>query len=158
MRHKLAEQLDRTFLILGVAFSLYLIITIVELFQQASEHYTTFVLGIFILVALLTIRDILGDESKGFKFWFRLCLFGLASIVAICVGVYLRYNAIRLETIQPFITDQDIIVGWFMLGSLLVLTWLHWGTILTSIIALSILYFFQGHLLSSPIIRHDIWE
>lgn len=155
MRQRLAEQLDRAFLIVGVIFSLYLIITIVELFQQASEHYTTFVLGIFILVALLTIRDILGDKSTGFKFWFRLSLFSLASIVAISVGAYLRYNAIRLETIQPFITDQDIIVGWFMLGSLLILTWLHWGAILTSIIALSILYFFQGHLLGSPIIRHD---
>ncbi len=155
MRQRLAKQLDRAFLIIGVVFSLYLIVTIVELFQQASEHYTTFVLGIFILVALLTIRDILGDKSTGFKFWFRLSLFSLASIVAISVGAYLRYNAIRLETIQPFITDQDIIVGWFMLGSLLILTWLHWGAILTSIIALSILYFFQGHLFGSPIIRHD---
>jgi len=154
MRHNLAKHLDRAFLVFGTAFSLYLIITIVELFQQASEHYTTFVLGIFILVGLLTVRDILDDKSKGFRFWFRLCLFGLASMVAISVGIYLRYNAIRLETIQPFITNQDIMVGWFMLGSLLVLTWLHWGTILTSIIALSILYFFQGHLLSSPIISH----
>ena len=154
MRKKLAKHLDGAFLIVGTIFSFYLIITIVELFQQASEHYTTFVLGIFVLVALLTIRDIIGDQSKGLKFWFRLCLFGLASIVAISAGAYLRYNAIRLETIQPFITNQDIIVGWFMLGSVLVLTWLHWGPILTSIIALSILYFFEGHLLSSPIISH----
>jgi len=154
MRHELAKQIDRAFLILGTIFSIYLIITIIELFQQASEHYTTFVLGIFILTALVTVRDILSGESKGFKFWFRLSFFGLASIVSIIVGVYLRYHAVRLETIQPFITNQDIIMGWFMLGSLLLLTWLHWGTILTSIIALSIAYFFLGHLLTSPIVRH----
>ena len=82
MRHNLAKHLDRAFLILGTAFSVYLIITIVELFQQASEHYTTFVLGILVLVGLLTVRDILNDKSKGFRFWFRLCLFGLASMVA----------------------------------------------------------------------------
>jgi TRAP transporter 4TM/12TM fusion protein len=155
MRHELAKQIDRTFLILGTIFSIYLIVTIIELFQQASEHYTTFTLGIFILTGLVTVRDILASESKGFKFWFRLSLFGLASIVSIIAGIYLRYHAIRLETIQPFITNQDIIMGWFMLGSLLLLTWLHWGSILTSIIALSIAYFFLGHLLASPIIRHD---
>ena len=155
MRAKLAKQIDRAFLILGTIFSIYLIITIIQLFQQASEHYTTFVLAIFVLTALLTIRDILGGESKGFKFWSRLSLFGLASIVSIIVGVYLRYHAVRLETIQPFITNQDIIIGWFMLGSLLLLTWFHWGTILTLMIAASILYFFQGHFLTSPILTHD---
>jgi TRAP transporter 4TM/12TM fusion protein len=103
----------------------------VELFQQASQHYTTFVLGIFTLTAVLTVRNILNDDSRGFKFYFRLCLFGLASIVCIIIGIYLRYHAIRLETIQPFITD------------------------LTTMISAAIIYFFYGHLLTSPLLQHS---
>ncbi len=155
MRLILAKQIDRIFMIIGTLFTIYILITIVELFQQASEHYTTFVLGIFTLTALLTVRNILKDGSQGFKFWFRLSLFGLVSITSVMVGVYLRYHAIRLETIQPFITDTDILTGWFMIVSLLLLCWLHWGTILTLVISASILYFFQGHRLTSLILRHD---
>jgi len=155
MRLILANQIDRIFMIIGTLFTIYILITIVELFQQASEHYTTFVLGIFTLTALLTVRNILRDGSQGFKFWFRLSFFGLISIMSVMVGVYLRYHAIRLETIQPFITNTDIFVGWFMLGSLLLICWFHWGTILTLVISASILYFFQGHRLTSLILRHD---
>lgn len=155
MRPKLANLANRVFLILGTIFSIYILTTTVELFQQASQHYTTFVLGIFILTALLTVRDILNDGSRGFKFYFRLSLFGLASLVSTIIGIYLRYHAIRLETIQPFITNQDIIAGWFLLVSLLLLTWFHWGTILTTMIGSAIIYFFYGHLLTSPLLQHD---
>ena len=155
MRLKLVKLINRIFLILASIFSIYILTTIIELFQQASQHYTTFVFGIFCLTALLTVRDILNDNSKGFKFYFRLSLFGLASLISIIIGLYLRYHAIRLETIQPFITNQDIIVGWFLLGTLILLTWFHWGTILTVIIGTSILYVFKGHLLTSPILQHS---
>ena len=155
MRLKLVNLANRIFLILGMIFSIYILSTTVELFQQASQHYTTFVLGIFTLTAVLTVRDILNDDSRGFTFYFRLSLFGLASLVSIIMGVYLRYHAIRLETIQPFITDQDIVVGWVLLASLLLLTWFHWGTILTTMIGAAIIYFFYGHLLTSPLLQHD---
>jgi TRAP transporter 4TM/12TM fusion protein len=155
MRLKLVNLANRLFLILGTLFSIYILTTTVELFQQASQHYTTFVLGIFALTAVLTLRDILNDDSRGVEFYFRLSLFGLASLVSILIGVYLRYHAIRLETIQPFITDQDIIAGWLLLGSLLLLTWFHWGTILTTMISAAIVYFFYGHLLTSPLLQHD---
>ena len=155
MRSKTVRMLNRFFFIIGIIFSIYIITTIIRLFQDPSQHYTTFVLGIMILSALLTIRDIIASDSSGFKYWFQIILFGSASVVSIFAGLYLRYNALHLTMIQPFISQTDILVGWLMICALLILTWYHWGTILTVMIALAIAYFIFGHHLSSPILTHD---
>jgi TRAP transporter 4TM/12TM fusion protein len=148
-------MLNRVFFIIGIIFSSYIITTIIRLFQDPSQHYTTFVLGIMILSALLTMRDIIASDSSGFKYWFQLTLFGSASVVSIFAGLYLRYNALHLTMIQPFISQTDILVGWLMICALLLLTWYHWGTILTVMIVLAIAYFIFGHHLSSHILTHD---
>ncbi|MHC4241352.1 MAG: TRAP transporter large permease subunit [Planctomycetota bacterium] len=150
----LLRVLDTLFFVIGLVLIFYLGATTISLFQEAVQHYATFVLVVFVLVGLATIRNIINDDSQGFKFWFRLCLFGLASMVAVFTAAYLRYHAIRLNMIQPFFTDQDLVVGWFLLGSMLLLTWFHWGTLLTSMIALSILYMFVGHLIPSQLLGH----
>jgi TRAP transporter 4TM/12TM fusion protein len=151
----MVKYLNVVFSILGTIFTLYILSTIVELFQEPAEHYTTFVLGTAILSSLLTMRDILQGDAKGIKFWFSFMVFLSASVIFISAAVYLRYRAIELTMIQPFIEDMDILVGFFVLASLLILTWYHWGTILTGIILLAILYFFLGHLVDSEIFRHD---
>jgi len=150
----LLRVLDTLFLVMGLILISYLAATTISLFQDPVQHYATFVLAIFVLVGLVTIRNIINDDSQGFKFWFRLCLFGLASIVVLFAAAYLRYHANRLNMIQPFFTDLDIVVGWFLLGTMLLLTWFHWGTLLTSMIVLSILYMFVGHLIPSPLFGH----
>jgi TRAP transporter 4TM/12TM fusion protein len=155
MRQRLADRISKVFFVLGSIFSLYIFTTIIELFQDPSQHYTTFVLGIAVLSSLLTIRDILNSDSRGFKFWLTLSVFFCASVIFVAVGIYLRYYALHLTIIQPFLDHRDIVVGFFMLVSLLMLTWYHWGTILTVMITLAILYVFGGHLLQSPILTHD---
>ncbi|MEW5914038.1 MAG: TRAP transporter fused permease subunit [Thermodesulfobacteriota bacterium] len=155
MLDRMVEWINRVFLVIGTIFTLYIFTTIFELFQEPAEHYTTFVLGTAILSSLLTIRDILQGNAKGFKFWASLVVFLSASVVFVLTAIYMRYRAIELNTIQPFIENMDIFIGFFVLASMLILTWYHWGTILTSVILLSILYFFLGHVIDSEIFRHD---
>ncbi len=154
MRHKAIAILNRSFMILGTLFSIYIITTIVELFQDPSQHYTTFVLGVLILSSILTIRNILAKTEQGLKFWVTLIFFLIVCSVSIYVGAYLRFHALRLNAIQPFMEDPDIVVGWLMLATILLMTWFHWGVILTSMIALSIAYVFWGHLLQIPTLSH----
>jgi TRAP transporter 4TM/12TM fusion protein len=155
MRNITVEWINKIFLILGTIFTLYILSTIFQLFQEPAQHYTTFVLGTAILSSLLTIRNILQDNAEGIKFWSCLIVFLTASIIFILTALYLRFRAIELTMIQPFIENMDIVVGFFLLASLLILTWYHWGSILTGMIVLAILYFFLGHVISSEIFRHD---
>jgi TRAP transporter 4TM/12TM fusion protein len=155
MRANTIALLSRIFLILGSLFSLYILSTVIELFQDPSEHYTTFYLGIMVLISIMTIRDILSKPITGFKLWFKLGFFGFVSAVSIFVGIYLRYNAIRLTQIQPFFEQRDILIGWLMIISLLIINWYHWGTILNIMIALAIAYVFWGHELTLPLLSHD---
>ena len=155
MRAKAIAQLNMIFLILGSLFSLYLLSTVVRLFQDPSEHYTTFYLGIMVLTSIMTTRHILTRPITGFKLWFNLSFFGIVSAVSIFVGVYLRYNAILLTQTQPFFEQPDILIGWLMIVTLLILNWYHWGTILNVMIALSIAYVFWGHKLALPLLAHD---
>lgn len=154
MREKIVAVLNRSFLILGSLFSLYIITTIVELFQDPSQHYTTFVLGVLVLTSILTIRNILAKGEQGFKFWVTLIFFLIVCLTSIYVGGYLRFHALRLNEIQPFMEEPDIVVGWLMLITLLLLTWYHWGAILTFMIAVAIAYVFWGHLVHIPMLTH----
>lgn len=147
--------MHKVFVVLGMVLSCYIISTIIELFQDPSEHYTTFVLGTIVLTSLLTIRDVLRSQHTGIGFWIRLLFMGCTCIIAIFVGIYLRYNALQLTMVQPFISSTDITVGILMIVSLLILTWFHWGTILTLMIGSAVVYFVYGHLLSSPNLKHD---
>lgn len=155
MRAKAIAQLNMIFLILGSLFSMYLLSTVVRLFQDPSEHYTTFYLGIMVLTSVMTIRHILTKPINGFKLWFNLIFFGIVSAIAIFVGFYLRYNAIFLTHTQPFFETPEIVIGWFMIISLLILNWYHWGTILNVMIAIAVAYVFWGHKLTLPVLAHD---
>jgi TRAP transporter 4TM/12TM fusion protein len=155
MRSKISGLLDKLFLTVGIVFIVYLSSTIISLFQEASEHYTTFVLGVILLTGLITIRNILNSKSQGIRFWLSLAVYGTAALACLAASIYLRVHAVRLETIQPFIEPIDIQVGWVMLGSLLVLTFYHWGSILTLMIAAAMAYFFAGHLIPSPLLQHE---
>ena len=154
MRQKIANIVDKVYLTCGVFLVIYLISTTIVLYQGVVQHYTTFVFSIFLLIFLFTIRTILKEDTKGIRFWFRLGFFGLACIVALFVGVYMRVQAVHLNMVQPFFNKQEIFVGWLMLGSLLILTRFHWGTIMTGMVALAIIYFFLGHLIPIDMLKH----
>ncbi|MCB2187806.1 MAG: TRAP transporter fused permease subunit [Deltaproteobacteria bacterium] len=154
MRSKVADVLDKWFFVLGSIFSLYILSTVIYLFQDPSEHYTSFFLGTSVLISVLTIRNLLRSKHQDFHFWLRLGFLGLACLGCIVASAYLRYNAIWLTEVQPFFESPQIIIGWVMLVSLLILNWYHWGGILTCMIILAIAYVFWGNLTGVPLLSH----
>ena len=64
---------------------------------------------------------------------------------------YVRLNAVHLEITQPFFTDTDMVFGWLMTISILMLTFIHWGWLLTTVITVAITYFFFGHMIENPL-------
>ena len=81
----------------------------------------------------------------------RLSFASIAFVLSAVAMGYVRYNAVSLEQTQPFFTETQMIFGWIMTVSILMLTLIHWGLLLTSIITISIIYFFLGYLIENPL-------
>lgn len=161
----LRQLVDIPFIIVGLVLTVYIAFSAFGYVKNSSEHYSNFILGTCLMTGFLALRN-LCDEKLGMKdmmsdtgdamrvrafFWprFSLAVFALV-ISAIAMG-YIRYNAVYLEKAQPYFADIDIVVGWMMTVSILALCYIHWGLLLTSVIAVAISYFFFGYLIENPL-------
>ncbi|MEW6408722.1 MAG: TRAP transporter fused permease subunit [Nitrospirota bacterium] len=151
MKEKVLFFTRKLILLLGTIFTFYMLGSAFYP-QDIGFYQSMFILGIVVLSGLLALKAALSNEKLGvgFRFWFQLSFVIIASIIAILTVTYLAFNATRLEEIAPFITDQDLVVGWFLIISLILLNWFHWGGVLSIVIAISVAYFFWGHLLPPP--------
>mgnify|MGYP001616566233 CR=1 FL=1 len=152
--------LDRLFFALTGLFSVYMGITTFVFLQQSPHHYSTLIFGIVVLSGLLALRDVLseGQLRRGARFWIRLTLALLLLVVAVVSTGYLRLHANRLQIEQPFYGTFDVVMGGILIGAVLLANWFHWGTVLTAVIAVVISYFFFGHLIDQPILRHPPYD
>ena len=162
---KIRIAVDIPFLIVGFVLTVYIGFAAFGFLKNSAEHYSNFILGTCIMTGLIAVRN-LCDEKLGGKnivsetgedfhhrpfFWPRLAFAVLALITSTIAMGYVRINAVTLEQTQPFFTDTNMIFGWLMTVSILALTLIHWGPLLTSIIAIAIAYFFFGHLIENPL-------
>jgi len=162
---KLRIAVDVPFLLIGAALTIYIGFAAFGFVKNSSEHYSNFILGICLMTGLLAIRN-LCDEQLGGKdmmsetgadmherpyFWPRFAFTVVAAVTAAVAMGYVRLNAVTLEQTQPFFTETDMVFGWLMTISILALTLIHWGPLLTSVISISIAYFFLGHLIENPL-------
>ena len=151
---KLRRCVDIPFLISGVVLTFYIGASAFGLVKNSAEHYSNFILGTCIMTGLLAIRSLADEKiSNTVKpFFAGRFAFAVAALVLSAIGMgYVRYNAIALEQVQPFFTETQMIFGWIMTVSILMLTLIHWGLLLTSIITISIIYFFLGYLIENPL-------
>ena len=91
-------------------------------------------------------------------FWPRLGTATLGWLLATLGGLYILWHAKRLEVEAPFFQDFDMAVGMIFTVGVLLLTWLHWGAVLTLVIVASIAYFFYGHLIEYPLFMHPQYD
>lgn len=153
------------FIAIGLLLTVYIGFSAFGYVKNSSEHYSNFILGICLMTGLLAIRNLCdektgteliaseGGVSEGVRPWFGL-RFALAvtALVMSAVGMgYVRLNALSLEINQPFFSDTDMIFGWLMTISILMLTFIHWGWLLTTVISIAIAYFFFGHMIENPL-------
>ena len=67
-------------------------------------------------------------------------------------------NADRLERTAPFFDGFDMAMGGVFTVGVLLLTLIHWGPTLTTIVALAIAYFFYGQHIDHPLLSHPGYE
>lgn len=144
------------YLVLVTLLTLYLGLSVFKIILPSSQHYALFVSTVVFLSALTAVKKSLSIDfaKKDFRFWCVLFVSLLMVATATYSGIYLTLNAERLETVQPFINDMDVLVGIIITITVLTLTLIHWGPMLTAFIALGVAYFFWGHLIEVPILSH----
>ncbi|MFZ5555678.1 MAG: TRAP transporter permease [Pseudomonadota bacterium] len=175
---KAAAALSSLAFYAGIVLVLYVGSAVAGFVSSSARHYTLFTLGVVLISGLIAMRDAiytrlgikLGEEgyvevdpdAAGAKaspmFWLKLTASVLGVVLAVVGAFYIFINANRLELTAPFFENADMIMGGVLTVGILILTWIHWGWILTVIIGLAIVYFFYGHLIENPLLNHPPYE
>ena len=151
---KLRIAFDVPFLLSGVVLTVYICFAAFGYVKNSSEHYTNFILGTCLMTGFLALRKLCEEQiEENVKRFFgiRFTFTALALVTSTIAMGYIRINAVTLEQTQPFFNDTDMIFGWLMTISILALTLIYWGLLLTGVIAIAITYFFLGHLIENPL-------
>ena len=155
------QGINILFITLGTALTVYIVFAAFGFVSSSSVHYSNFVLANMTMASLLVLGKLLDEKLTDVKkrFWHvRLLLAVIAMVLVIFGGSYLRLNAVRLETIQPFFEELDFWIGLLFLCGVMILNWFHWGWLLTSLIILVIVYFFYGHLVPYQLLMHPEYD
>jgi TRAP transporter 4TM/12TM fusion protein len=147
--------------IAGALLTVYVTLALFGYVRSSSQHYAAFTFAVMFISGVAAIRAIIDrrQAEPGYRwFWPSLATASLGWVLAAAGGLYILWHAQRLEVESPFFHDFDMAVGMAFTAGVLLLTWLHWGRVLTLIIAGSIVYFFYGHLIDNPLLGHPPYE
>jgi TRAP transporter 4TM/12TM fusion protein len=164
-------------LLVGALMIVYVGAAVLGLVSSSARHYSAFVLFVMVMSSIAAYRVVLGERlgmqmiDDGYAVlasdvpsrttpmvWIRGTLALLGSILAVFGAAYLLIHADRLERAAPFFVGLDMVMGGAIVAGILMLTLIHWGPTLTSIVALAIAYFFFGQHISHPILGHHGYE
>src|SRR5688572_743812 len=163
-------------LVVGVLMVLYIGTAVFGLVSSSAKHYSTFMLFVMIMSGLAAFRVVIGERlglkviDDGFAaetyaaartpmlVWIRAALALAGMLLAVSAAAYLLLHADRLERAAPYFQTTDLIVGGGLVAGILMLTLIHWGPTLTSLVALAIAYFFYGQHISHPLLAHPGYE
>ncbi len=151
---RLRRLVDIPFLLVGGLLTFYIAIAAFGLVKNSAEHYSNFILGTCVMTGLLAVRNLCDEklQKRVRRFFEARLVFAVAALAVSTVAMgYVRLNAVHLEQTQPFFTDTDMVFGWLMTVSILALTLIHWGWLLTTVVAISIAYFFFGYMIENPL-------
>jgi TRAP transporter 4TM/12TM fusion protein len=149
------------FILVGGTLTVYLVFAILGFVSSSSEHYANFILGISAMSGLLAIRNLAEAQELnggGGLLALKYILAIVGTILAVAGSAYIRIYANHLEVSQPFFSDVDITMGFVFTVGILLLTWIHWGWLMTSVIIASVVYLFYGHLLDSVLFMHPQYD
>ena len=155
-----AEQirsgLTYVFLALGAALTLYIGVSVFGLISNSKVFYATFVFMVMCMASLHAFKELLDQYIAGLVSNIWRIRFGIAivgSIMAVGGSGYVRIHTLRLDAIHPFFETFDISIGIMFIAGVMLLNFLHWGWLLTSLIVIIILYFFFGYMVPYPILK-----
>ena len=147
--------------IAGALLTVYVTAALFGFVRSSSQHYAAFTFAVMLMSGLIAVRLPLAERMEdpaSPRFWPRLGTALAGLLMAAGGGLYILYHAKRLEVAAPFFEGFDMTVGFVFTLGVLILTWLHWGAILTLFISASIAYFFYGHLIEHPLLTHPEYQ
>ncbi|MDE0310080.1 MAG: TRAP transporter fused permease subunit [Acidiferrobacterales bacterium] len=153
---RLRSALTALFLVIGTALTLYIGISVFGLISNSKVFYATFVFLVMCMASLHAINELIDQFIAGSvnHIWrIRLAIAAVATVLAVGGSGYVRFHALRLDAIHPFFETFDITIGILFIVGVMMLNFLHWGWLLTSLVVIIILYFFFGYLVPYPILR-----
>lgn len=159
--HKTRSIIRFLFAVTGLLLSISIAAALFGYIRSSSAHYSGFVLGIVIMSGLVGLRSLLDEhlENNRSRYFYIKCIVALGGFILATTGAgYIRLNVHRLEIIQPFFENTDVIYGLVFTVGVLLLTLLHWGLLLTSIVTLAIMYFFYGHHIDNVLFTHPPYQ
>jgi len=161
----------------GVLMVLYVGSAVLGLVSSAARHYAAFMLFVMIMSGLAAFRVVIGERfglqviddgiaaemsavpaKTPVLVWIRGGLAVLGTVLAVVCAAYVLANADRLERTAPFFQAADLAMGGGLTVGILLLTLIHWGPTLTSIVALAIAYFFYGQYIPHPLFAHSGYD
>jgi len=167
---------DGVMLVVGFLMIAYVGIGVAGFISSGARHYAAFMLFVMIMSSIASFRVILGERlglkviDDGFAaetyaaartpmlVWVRGAVACAGSVLAIACSAYVLIHADRLERAAPFFQMTDLMMGGGLAVGILLLTLIHWGPTLTSLVALSIAYFFFGQYIPHPLLSHQGYE
>lgn len=147
--------------LIGAALTVWVTMALFGLVRSSSQHYALFVLAVTLMSGLAAVRGPIDQRARLPRypwFWPRIGAALTGLILASAGALYILVQATRLEVEAPFFSDTDMLVGYAFTLGVLILTWLHWGAVMASVIAAAIAYFFWGHLIPSPLLSHPEYD
>jgi TRAP transporter 4TM/12TM fusion protein len=161
----------------GALMVLYVGIAVLGVVSSSARHYTAFVLFVMVMSALASIK-VLILERMGRKvvedgyahaisgppvkttwaLWLKAVVALAGSLLAIGGAAHLLLHADRLERSAPFFSALDMWMGGALAAGVVLLTLVHWGSLLAAIIALAIAYFFFGQYITHPLLSHPGYD
>ena len=159
--HNTRSLIHFLFVSTGLLLSVSIAAALFGYIRSSSAHYSGFVLGIVIMSGLVGLRNLLDEhlENNRSRYFYGKCIVALGGFILATTGaLYIRLNVHRLEIIQPFFENIDVVYGLVFTAGVLLLTLLHWGLLLTSIVTLAIIYFFYGHHIDNVLFTHPPYQ
>lgn len=153
---QLRRAVDVAFIILGTILTVYIGVSVFGLISNSKVYYATFVFFVMCMASLHACKELLDEHIDAVrrKYWkTRLAITVVGSVLAVGCSGFVRVHAVRLDSIHPFFEAFDITIGILLIVGVMLLNFLHWGWLLTSLIVIIISYFFFGHLIPYPILR-----
>jgi len=167
---------DRAMLVVGVLMVLYIGTAVFGLVSSSARHYAAFMLFVMVMSGFAAFRVVLGERlglkviDDGFAaesyasartsllVWVKAGLALAGTALAVAGSAYVFLNADRLERAAPFFQGLDLTMGGGLAAGILMLTLIHWGPMLTSIVVLAIGYFFFGQYIPHPLLAHSGYD
>ncbi|WP_268956658.1 TRAP transporter permease [Roseovarius salincola] len=145
----------------GLSLVGYLAISVFGLVSHGPEFYVNFAIGIVAMSGLLALSEIsspaqVSDEDAQHRRYPALQRIGV--ILAMLCGLaglgYLRWYLDWIVLNAPFFDQVTVASGFLTMIGIIYLTWFHWGLLLASLCAGSILYFFFGQHIPIALLKH----